>query len=398
MAKYGVVLKHFLGAPGATLRHKFLLPTKHLKWEVVLGALLLLILAAGTAHAVDVGNLEIHGYGFQGVLLSNGNKFALPDSASNPMSRVDNKGSFDYTNLSLVFSDRVTPQDTIWAQLDGNGGGVSLDFSFIDHKFNDNLRARAGQIKLPTGLYNDIHDVKFLQLSTVEPFMYFGKLLVHEVYRGAGANYKRDIRLGGSIVVDVFTGEFVNDHEQQSVNYRTMYGTQLTYNTPLDGLKFVMSALKQQKEELDGFGKPTGVHGSEKNYMASVDYVNNSLDLKSEFFYENGARPLTPTAYSYYLQAGYTFSDKLTPFARYDYIVTDTYHKGDPAFYQKDVVVGAGYKINSYISFKIENHFMNGYAVPTALGHGDLNVDFLAENPNVKKRWGMTAASVNFIF
>lgn len=350
------------------------------------GTVCALIIAAGTSYAVELGNIEIHGYGHQGFVMTDGNIISLAEKSGSAISKADNQGTFDYSNIALLFSDRITDKNNIWIQLYGNSNHIRLDWAFIDHKFNNQLIARVGQIKTPTAIYNEIRDVKFLQLSTIEPFMYFEDSLVSEAYRGIGITYDKETP-GGKIVLDAFGGETVNFEEHPEKRDRVMIGGRLTCNTPIEGLRIMASAQTYNTEEID-----TGERGNEKKYMASIDYANHGIDLKAEYFYLSGFQPLVPDLYSYYIQAGYTLFDRLTPFARYDYLVTDKNQESDPSYYQKDITVGIGYKINSNIIFKAENHFMEGYSMPVLT----MGNDFDASSAN--KNWNLTAFSMNFMF
>ncbi|MDD5434432.1 MAG: hypothetical protein PH343_03285, partial [Nitrospira sp.] len=172
--------------------------------------------------------------------------------------------------------------------------------------------------------------------------------------------------------------------------YRFLYGGRLTYTPPVEGLMLMATVLAHRIEILTS-GVPTGESGTEKNYVGSVNYVKHDVDLKAEYYYQNGTRPTVTKESSYYVQAGYTLFDTLTPFVRYDYISFDDSKKSDPSYYQKDIAVGIGYKINSYIAFKAENHSMNGFAIPVAATEG-------FDATTAKKNWNLSALSMNFIF
>lgn len=327
------------------------------------------------AHAVDVGDwLEIHGYGHQGYLQTNDNTYLGADS----------KGTWDFNALALVFTAKIDDKATIWTQLHSTSKQTRLDWVFLDYQVNNNLAARVGQIKMPLGLYNEIRDIQFLHLSTLNPALYSEAAeIVHEAYRGAAVIYTHDFG-GGSLSWDAYGGEVADFQAAVTLKNRRLLGGRVTYKTPLEGLRFMASAFRNKQEDT-----LTAKKGTEKAWILSGDYTNNNWDLKAEYANLNHALD-GKNAKSYYTQAGYTFMEKWTPFVRLDYITTDKTQRTDPSFYQKTVALGVGYKLNNGVSLRLENHWNRGYALPVAAAE----VAAGAGKPD----WNMLAASVQFIF
>lgn len=328
------------------------------------------------AHAVDVGDrLEIHGYGYQGYLQSQDNTYLNADS----------KGTWDYNALSLVFTAKIDDKSKVWAQLHSSSEATRLDWAYVDYQLTSNLTGRAGQIKMPVGLYNEIRDIKFLHLSTLEPLLYQGASeIVEEAFRGISGVYQHNLG-GGNLSWDAYLGQIVEDREgDSSFKPKRLVGGRLTYKTPVEGLKFMGSAYNSTTE--DAAQVPVS-EGDKKVWVLSADYAKNNFDVKAEYakmkFFNEESK-------AYYVQAGYTFAEKWTPFARYDYITTDVAQKNDPAHYQKATVLGLNYKINDSIAVRLENHWNKGYALPVASGE-------IAAGAG-KKDWNMLAASISFIF
>jgi hypothetical protein len=331
---------------------------------------------AHNAHAVEAldDRLEIHGYGHEGYLLTNGNKFLGADS----------KGTFDYNAMALLFSVKATDDLTIWTQIFGSLNDFRLDWAFVDYKFNNNLSVRGGQIKTPIGIYNEIRDIKYLQLSTIEPLIYQEDLkLAHEAFRGASVVYNQDLP-AGRLSLDAYGGQQVDFEEDADLSFRNLVGGRLTYYTPVNGLRVMASGYTSRADMTED-----GVTDSGHNnlWMGSVDYHDYGVDLKAEY----GRTKLHHINRSgYYVQGGYTFFDKLTPFVRYDYLTTDRSMDDDPSFYQKELTFGVGYKFNSYVAAKLEDHIIRGYAMPVVTGE-------VAPGAGTKD-WNLFAASLNFIF
>jgi Gram-negative porin len=252
--------------------------------------------------------------------------------------------------------------------LDADADGVQLGWLSVDYQFTNDLLGKAGQSKEPWGWYNETFDARFLQLSAVLPFMYHDAAgFRDEVYRGLGLSYAHDIGGAGRLAVDGYLGEPVilgDEAKSSDEKLRGLFGGTVTYDTPLAGLRFRLSAFTHKNENTT-----TGEKIRENSNALSAEYVANNWDLKAEY-----ARVKEDTKKeSYYIQAGYTFADKWTPYGRYDYIATDTAQKSDSSFYQKAFVVGLDYKINGNLSVRGENHFNKGYGLPVASGEVVLN-------------------------
>jgi hypothetical protein len=348
-----------------------------INWQKVTLALAALALIwTQKAHALEFADdkLEIHGYGHQGFLLANHNKYL----------GATNDGTFDYNALALLFSVKATDDLTIWAQLFGTLNDFRVDWAFVDYRVNDNLQIRAGQIKTPIGIYNEIRDIKYLQLSTLEPLIYQEDLnLAHEAFRGGSALYNHDVA-GGNVAVDVYGGQFANFEDNSDLSFSQTIGGRVTYKTPVEGLSFMGSGYTSKVKMTEG----TEVSNGRNNLlMGSVNYEAHGIDLKAEYA---DAKHHDVKRRGYYVQGGYTFFDKLTPFVRYDSLITDKDQKHDPSFYQKDFCFGVGYKFNSFVAAKIEDHLIHGYALPVVTGE-------VAEGEGIRN-WNLFAASINFMF
>lgn len=340
--------------------------------------LLLMVLHSSAAEAIDVGDrLEIHGYGHQGYLQSTGNTYL----------KADNKGTWNYNSLSLVFTAKIDDKSKIWAQLHGTSESVRLDWAYVDYQLTTNLSGRAGQIKQPLGLYNEIRDIKFLQLSTLEPMLYQEAAeIVGESFRGVSAIYDHQIG-DANLSWDVYFGQptetKVNETDHAKGKFTRLIGGRVTYKTSVEGLRFMTSAYKTK---IENAVSPLD-NGSKKTVVLSADYTANNFDIKAEygklwFLNEEGK--------TYYVQAGYSFAEKWTPFVRYDYFTNNVAEKNDPAHFQKAKVLGLDYKINDALRVRVENHFNRGYALP--------NASTVEGDAGGKEKWNLFVISINFIF
>ncbi len=344
----------------------------------IVGVMFLIVTAVffpEKAFALDLGSVEIHGYGHQGFLLTdldNENKYL----------NADDKGTWRYNAMAILFTAKPQDKTTVWMQLHGRTD-IEVDWAYVDYEFSNSLTGRIGKAKLPWGVYNEVREVKFLQLSTIMPSMYHDAVkIVHESYYGASLNYSLDLGSGGEIVFDPIVGE-IADYKEGQDNSGVTLGGRIRYNPPIEGLA-VMATVSDSQDDM-----------SMEMLIASLDYVNYGFDIKSEYAammmeMETMGMTMSTDMFSYYVQAGYTFFSRLTPFVRYDYITTDKDNENSPLYYQKSTTVGVGYKINHSMVVKAEVHINDGYALPVA----SKEVSTGMTNDN----WNMYAASINFMF
>ncbi|MBI2778990.1 MAG: hypothetical protein HYX62_04300 [Gammaproteobacteria bacterium] len=332
-------------------------------------------LAAGvqSALAVEINDkLSIYGYGYQAYMRASDNAYL----------GADKEGDWSYSALAIVLAAKLDGKTRVWANLHNTVERTRIDWAFLDYQASANLTLRVGQVKMPVGLYNEIRDIKFLQMSTLLPALYQEAAgITEEAYRGVGLTYNHDVG-AGRLSWDGYAGQVVPIESLANQKMRRMVGGRVTYNAPVDGLRFMATAYDSQVEN-------TGINekSSKKAWVLSADYKANNLDLKAEyapmkFFGVKGK--------TYYAQAGYTLAEKWTPFIRYDYVTTDSAESGDPSHYQKVASLGVGYKFSDSVGFRLENHWNRGYALPVASGETVAGAG--------KNNWNMFAASINFIF
>jgi hypothetical protein len=357
------------------------------------------VLAVTGAHADD--KLDIHGYGYQD----------YRRASENSLDGADQRGTWNNEFLGLVMSMKFTDRDTAWAQLESSGSGqTAITWAFVDHRFTDNVSAHVGRVKFPFGLYSEFVDNKWLQISAIEPSMYNAAAdFVYDAYEGVGVDWT-----SGSLVTQVYGGNvYVNpslaggsalypapiDASVPPTNDRRLLGARVTWNTPYDGLRFMVSATEIHAEST-ALQPTLGQLGREYHTMVSADYVSDRFDIKSE--YAGHSIPALDgytgvASNAWYVQAGYKMGVWM-PYVRYDRYLADRLHASDPTYYQKDSVVGVNYKINDNVNARIEDHFIHGYGL--AATNGEIPVDSLV-TPTVwygKTNWNMIAAEVNFLF
>ena len=347
---------------------------------VVIGA----VVAASTfnaARADDFGDrISLHGFGHQ----------IYKKTGSNTYLGADSKGSWDDNFLGLVTAITLTDKSKLWAQLQGastpDGTDTHFTWFFVDYQFTNQLRGHIGRVKFPLGLYNEAIDTRFLQVSELLPIMYQEATdTMYDAYNGVGVDYDHDLG-AGHMTWQVYGGNIIdpladlNNPAEATWDRRTL-GGRVTYMTPIDGLKFVLSYNDTTYE----LKSDQSLH-EEPREIASVSYVNDRFDIKAEYAYhrKDVTRKLG------YVQLGYHINDKWTPYLRYDHAILDKAQKSDPSYYQKTAMVGIAYKITPNMDVRVEDHFNHGYGLPVASEEVSAGAG--------KTDWNMFVAGVNFMF
>ena len=332
------------------------------------------LLLADAAGAIDIGDsVQLHGFGSQDYAQTTDNKYL----------DADKKGTWNNNFLGLVGTVSVTDKMKVWAQLETSTDDVTrFTWAFVDYQFSDAFSAQVGRIKFPLGLYNETIDTTFLQLSSITPDLYQGAAdFVHDSYTGVGIRY--DKALGsGRLSWQVYAGENFDPNQDPVLRDRQMQGTRLTYETPVDGLRFMVSFNHGQVQVLT-----TDTFVPEQRSILSADYTAHDWDIKSEYA---AGQFQHVNSNSYYLQLGRTFVERWTPFARYDVVNLDRTLQGNDSFTEKSLVAGLGYKLLGNVSLRGEAHFNRGYALPVASGE--------VIQGEGTRNWTMVVFGVHFIF
>ncbi len=338
------------------------------------------ICAVGLFTAAHAAGIELHGYGYQDYVQASKNSYL----------GADKKGTWDNNFLGLVGAVSLNDKSKLWAQLQASSTDQNrFTWFFVDYQFTNQLRGHIGRVKLPMGLYNEVIDAKNLQISQLEPSIYQGASdMMYDAYHGVGLDYDHDVG-AGHLMWQVYAGniyDYTFDIATADAQDRRTFGGRITYRTPVDGLRFMLTLNRVQMQVITNGIKDSTMRDEDRAIL-SASYVTDDYDLKAE--YANHKR-LSVTSRGGYVQAGYYLNDKWKPYMRYDYFTTDKSQKSDPSYYQKTFMLGVEYKIGPSLSVRVEDHLNHGYALPVAseevsAGAGENN-------------WGLFVAGVNFVF
>jgi hypothetical protein len=356
---------------------------------VLLWAMLGAVVVSAAAQSLDDLNIQIHGYATQGFIYSTQNNFFTMNSSD---------GSPAWTEAVFNLAAQPEPRLRIGVQaryfLLGNyGNAVSIDWVSLDYKFNDKLEIRAGKVKTPWGLFNEIQDIDPAYSWTLLPQGIY-PLDNREAYLthyGAVVSGTLDFERAGKIEYRAFGGEGVYPGDdgyyvnQAEAGYAlpnnisgTLFGGAIHWRTPLHGLMVGASVLKDTnwsaaQTYTNQAGVFTGTYvlppNTQPNYFAMYEHKRLMVAFEYERSWgdEINSFPDAPSASytlrnddrSEYQMASYKLTAKLTV-GVYNSQNSDHQAELGPGRYQKDWAVSGRYDFSSFVYAKFEQHFVNG--------------------------------------
>jgi hypothetical protein len=188
--------------------------------------------------------LQIHGFVSQGAFVSTANDY-IGDSSN---------GSIELFEAGLNVSSEVADRLRAGVQLFGRNVGdydddpPRIDWAYLDYRWKPWLGVRAGIIKMPLGLYNEYADVDSARVPILLPQSVYSlrnrsALLAHTGFAVYGSH-----TFGGAGSLDYQTwfgtlnvpknALVVSDNASvDSIDTKYVTGTQVFWNTPLEGLR-----------------------------------------------------------------------------------------------------------------------------------------------------------------
>ena len=359
------------------------------KTLVVSAALLVLAgCAAAQDNILQDLHLQIHGNLVEGVLYGSGNNYLDADT-------TDGTGLWDEGSLSVTstINDhfRVGAQATSWL-LGGLGRqNIELDWAYADYKFNSWFGIRAGQVKTPFGLYNEVQDV-----DAVIPWAFLPQSMYPVDYRSftlsqQGGVLYGDLPLGkrgGTISWSAFGGRREERRNEGLVLTLASMGIALNNMAgtiggadvrwkPVDGLLFGAAYSDTDLYAPHGtFGTIVGpipfpVSESDQQEQIYSQFEKGKWNLSAEYRRTPirsayGPEPaVTDIVHSWYVMASYRATNKLTLGSYYndEQLIPPGGGGDNPSNYLKDVTVSSRYDFNRLFYAKLEGHYMDGNAV-----------------------------------
>lgn len=402
-----------------------------MKMKMMIAALAVLTYLGwgSNAHAYEVPELgvDIHGFISQGFINSSEYNYITDDSRG---------GSFAYNEMGLNFSKELTDKLRLGLQLfardvgDAGNNKITLDWAYGDYRWKDWLGVRAGKIKIPRGIFNEIRDMDMLRTCIILPQGIYSELTRDTAIALNGGSVYGHVPLQklGSIDYQALIGNMDVDGDSGMDKYMsssflgfasptgdydldTSTVGSLQWNTPVEGLflkstiLFVEGNVGLRLEFPPVIGAAGEAELETRAFVISAQYNWNDLTLIGEYAEtKQDSKLITPiftstsskTSQQYYLMGSYRLTDRLELGAYYSVSYPDKDDKdGDnmpPGFdhlaWQKDAALSCRFDINEYWVAKVEGHLVDGAADVLAIDNADRSED----------SWYYFAAKLSFSF
>ncbi|MBI5443238.1 MAG: hypothetical protein HY900_18735 [Deltaproteobacteria bacterium] len=392
---------------------------------------------AGACHAVDVGDISIHGFASQGYLKSSANNY-LADTE---------KGSFEFNEAGINFSTRLSDRTRLGLQLfsrdlgDIGNNEVRLDWGYLDYHWRDPLGFRLGKVKIPFGLYNEVRDYDVLRTSILLPQSVYDETWRESLVAIQGGLAYGSYSLGalGRLDYSAYLGtsnieagggiaETIEDDGMafRDATVHKAFGGQLEWDAPAPGLllsaSLLMGDLTIRGNPGPGLLAVAGPLGLTPSSPMSFDipsivlsvwsakYAVGGLTIAAEYARQKGHvsvdglpallgdQDIDRNTEGYYLQASYRLADWVELGGYYSAYYRDRDDKNGNNFvakglpdhlgWQKDWTVGARFDVTENWLFKLEAHFIDGTALL-----------FRTRNPGgLERNWELFAVKTSFHF
>jgi hypothetical protein len=384
-----------------------------------------LIVLAGAAYAVpavaadldasgSLSGVDVHGFVSQGYIKSTGSDY---------LAQTKNAGSFDFTEAGINFTKQLTDRFRLGLQLFAYDLGqlgqyhVSADWYYLDYHFRDAFGIRAGRLKMPLGLYNDIADIDAARVPILLPNGLYPSTNREFLLAQTGVEVYGYLKLGraGALDYRAFGGSLQIDpvdlpNQAGSLTPISSYGVpyvgggRLAWETPLDGLKVEVTAAALRAEASavllllwPGAGNPAPtLNEREDLYLAvgSVEYAAHDLLLQAEYSQQRSElttdnQAVVPNVVlvseAGYGLAAYRISRWLQPAAYYSFSHPNRNVWSGRENFQDDLAGTLRFDINSFWIVKVEAHYMRGTASINAVMSDGAPVD----KTTAPENWGL---------
>jgi len=365
--------------------------------SIILAGFALLLTGVSTPRAlasvpVGDGRVQLGGFFSQGWLYGSDNNYPTADKG----------GTWDFremaVNASTTVGSHLRIGGQVFAQRLGELGRdkVILDWAVADYNVSPVFGIRAGRVKYPKGLYGEA-----LDLDIVRPFVFLPGSVYSPVMRDFSASFNGGMAYGsidagkGSFDYKVFGGRIPMSPDQgvaefynnagfytapgaTALSMDSVLGGQLTWNTPVSGLKLVYSFSQFTNLATDGpfvaypaANLHSNIHHFTWNTI-SAEYSWGNWVFAGEWQRtDSGLRYSAPPVLAtvdgpvgwdgWYLSAARRLNDKFEVGAYYgDLKNRFGSANGGSRNYQHDWALSLRFDYSEHVLFKIEGHYIDG--------------------------------------
>jgi hypothetical protein len=249
-------------------------------------------------------------------------------------------GTFALGAIDLYASELITDNIEVLLEVALENNIVDLERIQIGYIFNDALKIRAGRVHNILGYWNvHFHHGTYIQTAIDRPhFIKFedegGLIPVHLVGLWTSGRYaagpvilwydlmfgngSRIVNIGGPDVTELNPNNGADDNRNKAVSFRLQVSPRF-----MNALKLMVSGSVSKVAGYDSSDLLlVEVDQNILNFSAVYDQQGDPFELLSEVFWVQNEDQLTNLGNNkstlYYVQAGYTFIDLITPYFRYE--------------------------------------------------------------------------------
>ena len=338
------------------------------------------VTAAEIGDEGSLASVEVHAFGSQGFIATTRNNYIDTNSTH---------GSFQFSEIGINFTKVLVDKLRFGVQLFAEDLGptgnynVRADWFYLDYRWQDWLGIRAGRVKIPFGLYNEINDVDSARISVLLPQSVYPIQNRDYLLAQTGGELYGYLRLGplGALDYAGYAGTIFLDATAQpgspvqilSVNVPYLVGGRVMWETPVEGLRLggSIQALRLDLQLLAGTQTVT-VEAPVTLSVGSIEYSAHDLLLAFEYsrwFVKDDSNaptlfPSTPlvTSERGYTMVGYRVAKWLQPGAYYSLLFPDVTHRSGRENVQHDIAATLRFDLNANWLVKLEGHYMLGTA------------------------------------
>jgi hypothetical protein len=354
---------------------------------------------------------DLHAFLSQGYVRTTGNNYLFENTMH---------GTFDFTEVAVNLTEPLTDRLRMGVQLFArNLGGqpgtyqVDIDWAYLDYHFKDWLGFRAGRLKVPFGLYNEVDEIDSAHIPVLLPQSVYPLLNRDLLLAQTGVELYGYVRLGraGALDYRLYGGTLTADVTPPKgfslAQFQVPYlgGARLLWEVPIDGLRVggSVQALRLD-EDLSFSTQGGGTAAYDLNipfvlWLASAEYAAHDWVIAGEYGrwradVETNLAPTTTTTNSrYYLMAAYHLRSWFTPGLYYAGLEPHlSAGATGNAKYQHDLAATLRFDVNVHWLFKLEGHYISGTADLDSTLNGGVPLSKLAGN------WCMLLAKTTVYF
>jgi hypothetical protein len=365
----------------------------------------------------DLLSFEVHAFVSPGYIKTTSNNYLAPNTS--------NGGSPEFSEIGINVTRSLTDELRfgleLYARVLGTTGSFDARFTwfFLDYHWRDWLGFRAGRVKLPFGLYNEVTNTDAAHTPVLLPQSIYDIHNREFLLAQTGAELYGLIRFGvvgdleyrgyaGSILLTAPSTVFPIGPTVSLVSFNVPYiaGGRIVWNTPVDGLRgaFSLQTLRFDSklqlapamlamDEARGI-VPAGFSGLFSYrvpavlWVGSIEYTWHDLMFAAEYsrwYLRTQVSPaVLPETFTIqerlYGMVSYQLTHWLQPCIYYSLFYPDTTLRTGPAAYQHDLSITLRFDINAYWLFKMEAHYMHGTASVESSLNGNEPLSMLTSN------------------